>query len=288
MPQLLPVFLTATTFFRVAAVKVTAMRPSKLTNTLMLLALLASLAPGQQPSKAPAIFILLKPALNQPGPAREAFLLRILTLGAGNVHFVDAAGATAVRCTAPSIANPAIAADPDVAAVLPIDEPTPSDPIPAPNAVTAPQIGATPPPYTPQPQTFPAGIGMGAGLGMPGAGGMNMGMAMLTDIAGSVIVKLLTPAPGCKISLSSHPPPFPARGGSGAFEVKASGNCAWQAVSTAGWLQIPAGVQGPGKAAVNFTVLPHAAGKRQAAVVLQAVSGTGPLRGKTVLMLNQE
>lgn len=239
-------------------------------------------------AKNPAMYIVLKASLKQGGTAREAFLLRMAALGASNVRFVDSGGTVAARCTAPASATASIAADADVAGVLPIDdgkepEAAAGPPLPVLPA-GAPPLPISTPPYMQQPPNFPSAGGIGVG----GGGGMNMGIAMLTDIASTAIVKLLTPATGCKVSFTNLPTEVPARGGTGAFEVKASGNCAWQAVSTADWLQIGSSVLGPGTAAVSFTVLAHPAGKRQAAVILQVVGGTGPLRGKTVLMVSQE
>src|SRR4051812_15661114 len=83
-----------------------------------------------------------------------------------------------------------------------------------------------------------------------GGGGMGMGVHVLVGLGGGALVKLLSPATGCKLSFTALPAILPAVGGSGAFEVKASGNCAWQAVSTAEWLQITSGVLGPGAAGV--------------------------------------
>jgi len=266
--------------------------------------------PAAISAKDPAVYIVLKPSVNQPGPARERFLLRMTALGVSNVRFVDSGGMAAVRCTAPVAVTESIAADADVAGVLPIDDskepaapaapapsipapptsatllplPVPSSPTPALSTVVAPPPMISTPPFIPQQQSFPSN----GGIGLGGGSGMNMGIAMLTDVAGGAIVKMLTPAPGCKVNFKGLPPMVPALGGTGAFEVKVAGNCAWQAVSTADWLQVSSSVLGPGAAAVSFTVLPHAAGKRQAAVILQAVGATGPLRGKTVLMVSQE
>jgi hypothetical protein len=254
------------------------------------LPILTGLVCCQQPeTKGPTVYIVLKASLHEPGTARETFLLRMMGLGASEMRFVEEGATVAVRCNAPASAVAAIAADPDVAGVLPIEEgkqaaaispvlPTevPALPVVASNA---PLISS--PPFVSQPPTISPTIGVGGG-------GMNQGIAMLTDLAGGVIVKLLTPAPGCKIGFAAPSKAIPPLGGTGAFEVKASGNCAWQAVSTADWLHVTGGVLGPGAATLSFTVVAHAAGKRQAAVILQAVGATGPLRGKTVMMVTQE
>jgi hypothetical protein len=254
------------------------------------LPLLTGLVFCQPPEiKVSPFYIVLKASLHEPGTARESFLLRMMGLGASEMRVVEEGGTVAVRCNVPASAVAAIAADPDVAGVLPIDEgkqaaaispvlpaEIPALPVVAPNA---PIVSS--PPFVPQPPAIAPAIGVGSG-------GMNQGIAMLTDLAGGVIVKLLTPAPGCKVGLSAASKAIPPLGGTGAFEVKASGNCAWQAVSTADWLQVTGGVLGPGAATVSFTVVGHAAGKRQAAVILQAVGATGPLRGKTVMMVTQE
>jgi hypothetical protein len=119
-------------------------------------------------------------------------------------------------------------------------------------------------------------------------GGMNAGMAMLTDFAGNILVKLLAPASSCKIRLHGPAPAIPAAGGSGAFEVKASGNCAWQAISTAGWLQVKMDVYAAGMTAVTFTAGGNSSGRRQAVVVIQPVAGLAPLKGHTVMLVGQQ
>ena len=228
------------------------------------------------------------------------------------MRFVEGTGAAAIRAVAPGSANPSIAADADVAAVLPIEEgkdpeiasnpatlPTGPTLTPGPPASISPGIASSPPlptptlstppfnppPFSPQPTSFPVGGGSGV---LGGGSATNVGIAMLTDLASGAIVKLLTPVPGCKTGIAASLAVIPAAGGSGAFEVKSSGNCAWQAVSTAEWVKIGSGVLGPGTSLVTFTAMPHIAGKRQAAVILQAVGSTGPLRGKTVVMVTQE
>jgi hypothetical protein len=120
------------------------------------------------------------------------------------------------------------------------------------------------------------------------AGGMSAGMAMLTDFAGSLVVKLLTPGSSCKIRLHGPAPAAPAAGGAGAFEVKASGNCAWQAVSTADWLQVKTEVNATGTVALVYTAARNSSGHRQAVVVIQPVAGMPPLRGHTVVLVGQQ
>jgi len=113
-------------------------------------------------------------------------------------------------------------------------------------------------------------------------------MAMLTDFAGNLVVKMLTPGSWCKIRLRGANAAVPASGGAGAFEVKASGNCAWQAVSTADWLQVKSEVNSTGTVAVVFTAARNSGGHRQAAVVIQPVAGLPPLRGHTVMLVGQQ
>jgi hypothetical protein len=220
------------------------------------------------------IYILLKPILADPGAARDAFSQRMAALGALNLQFVS--GANAARCEAPSVAQPLIAADQDVSAVLPIDSAA------APAPPTAPQAPVfSTPPYMPGPQAmpFPSAAPMG--------GGMSAGMALLTDLAGSMVVKLLSPAASCKIRLAGEPVVISSAGGTGAFEVKASGNCAWMATSTADWLQLKTEAKASGAVAITFTATPNTGGPRQAVVVIQAVAGMPQLKGHTVLVVRQ-
>ena len=98
-------------------------------------------------------------------------------------------------------------------------------------------------------------------------GGMNMGMALLTDVAGSVIVKMLSP---------------------GSIDVKASGSCAWQAVSTADWLQLKSEVNAAGTVSVVYTAAPGLNARRQAVIVIQPVAGMPPLKGQTVVVVGRQ
>ena len=124
--------------------------------------------------------------------------------------------------------------------------------------------------------------------GVPMGGGMSAGMAMLTDFAGSLVVRLLTPSSSCKIRLRGPAAAVPDTGGAGAFEVRASGNCAWQAVSTADWLQVKSDVNASGTVAVIYTAARSPGAHRQAVVVIQPVAGMPPLKGHTVMLVGQQ
>ena len=253
---------------------------------ILLVLMLAGALRGQTPQPPAAvnsrIYILLKASVASPGAARDAFSQRMAALGAINLQFVTAANAA--RCEAPTAAQAAIGADADVSGVLPMDAAPPGAPpliAPPPPALPQGPVFSTPP-YIPPQQTIPISAGV------PMAGGMSAGMAMLTDFAGSMVVKLLTPGSSCKIRLRGPIPSIPAEGGTGAFEVKASGNCAWQAVSTADWLQVKTEVNAAGTVAVAYTAARNPTGRRQAAVVIQAFAGMGPLRGHTVMLMGQQ
>jgi hypothetical protein len=238
------------------------------------------------------IYILLKPSVAQPGDAHDAFPRRMAELGVTNLQFVT--GAYAARCEAPVSAQPSIAADADVTGVLPMDAATQATPPAGPPALPPPAVPVpvTPPPiqgpvlstppYMPPPQSIPISAGV------PVGGGMNAGMTMLTDLAGTVVVKLLTPGSSCKIRVRGQAQTIPAAGGEGAFEVKASGNCAWQAVSTADWLHVKSEVNVAGGVAVIYTAARNPGGHRQAVVVIQPVAGMAPLKGHTVASVAQQ
>jgi hypothetical protein len=119
-------------------------------------------------------------------------------------------------------------------------------------------------------------------------GGMSAGMAMLTDFAGNLVVKLLAPGSSCKIRLHGSAAAIASAGGAGAFEVKSSGNCAWQAVSTADWLQVKTEVNTAGTVAVVYTAARNSGAHRQAVVVIQPVIGLAPLKGHTVTVVAQQ
>jgi hypothetical protein len=251
---------------------------------VVLLVLLAVAGYGQTPQPPAAgysrIYILLKPAVAEPGAARDAFAQRLAAFGVINLQFVS--GANAARCEAPAAAQANIGADADVSAVLPMDAiplPAPAPPV-APPPVQGPMIST--PPYIP-PQ-----LPMPISAGVPVGGGMSAGMVMLTDFAGNMVVKLLTPRSSCKIRLHGPAAAIPARGGGGAFEVKASGNCAWQAVSTADWLRVKNDVNAAGSVAVAFSAAGNSGAQRQAVIVIQPVAGMGPLNGHTVMVVAQQ
>jgi hypothetical protein len=113
-------------------------------------------------------------------------------------------------------------------------------------------------------------------------------MAALTDFASGVVVKMLSPGQSCKIRLSKAVVAAPATGGGGAIEVRASGNCAWQAVSTSDWLKVKNNVYGSGTSAVAFTVTANASGHRQAAILIQPLAGTAPVKGRVVQIVAQD
>jgi hypothetical protein len=112
-------------------------------------------------------------------------------------------------------------------------------------------------------------------------------MTVLTDFASGVVVKMLNPAPSCKIKLPKSISTIAASGGNGAFEVHASGSCAWQAVSTADWLKVKTDVYANGSAAVTFTATPSASGNRQGAILIQPLAGMPPIKGHSVQLVEQ-
>ena len=70
----------------------------------------------------------------------------------------------------------------------------------------------------------------------------------------------------CSMSLSSSSATQPAGGGTGNFEVRTGGGCAWAAASNASWLSITAGANGEGNGTVRYT----------------AAANTGPQRTGTL------
>jgi len=268
------------------------MAPRLHLQTLLMLGLAGALfaqSPQPPPSGNPRIYILLKPTVTEPGAARDALVQRMTALGAVNLQFVS--GANAARCEAPATAQAAILSDADVSAVLPIDGslsatsavPAPAPVPPAPPPPPPPPQGAVfTPPYIPPQQPVPISAGV------PMGGGMNAGMAMLTDFAGSMVVRLLSAGSTCKIRLHGRAPAIPVSGGAGAFEVKASGNCAWQAVSTADWLQVKTQANTSGTVAVVYKAAGISGGHRQAVIVIQPVAGMAPLKGHTVILADQQ
>jgi hypothetical protein len=233
------------------------------------------------------VYLLLKPGVADPGPAHDAFTQRVAALGAINLQFVS--GTNAAKCEVPPALQAALGSDPDVTAVLPIDQGL--APSPAPPPPSAPIVSPMPPlpgPVFSTPPYIPPQQPMSISPSMPVGGGMSAGMAMLTDFAGNMVVKLLNPGLSCKIRLSRTVPAISPSGGSGAFEVKASGNCAWQAVSTADWLHVKTEANTGGTVAVIYSATPNSTGHRQAVVVLQPVAGMAALKGHTVMLVGQQ
>ena len=113
------------------------------------------------------------------------------------------------------------------------------------------------------------------GGGMPGMGGM----AMLDNLAGTVVTRLLNRAPGCKISLAKTPAKFDAVGGDGVVMVNASGTCAWQAQASADWIQITSGAGVSGSGLISYTILPGAKKSRSAVITIDAAPGSTPIHG---------
>ncbi len=253
---------------------------------ILAMILLSAAGWSQTPPPATAnnakVYLLLKPGAGEGAAARDSFTQRMTALGAVNVQFVT--GTNAVRCEAPTTAQTAMAADADVAAVLPMDGTAATSPPQSPNAapVPAPPPQALPP-YIPPPAApmpFPAAVPVG--------GGMSMGMTMLTDFAGTLAVKLLAPPPACRIRLRDTLVVLPAAGGAGALEVRASGSCAWQAVSTSDWLRVKSEVNANGTVAITYSAAGNSGGHRQGAIIIQAVAGAPGLKGRTVALVAQQ
>lgn len=256
---------------------------SALLRFAMILASASLLHSQPAPSTTSKVYLLLKPAVAEPGASRDAFVERMTNLGAQNLQFVT--GANAARCDATLEAQQAIAKDTDVASVLPIDAPPAPQNAP-PNSVNPTAPLSTPPASISTPP-YIAPPAMPIGGPIPVGGGMSLGMAMVTDFAGSVVVKLLSPGASCKIKLDTKSSVLPTAGGTGAFEVNASGNCAWLAVSTADWLTVKSDVSASGKFTIVYTASANPGGHRQAVIVIQPVSGMPPLKGRTVLVVSE-
>jgi subtilisin-like proprotein convertase family protein len=71
---------------------------------------------------------------------------------------------------------------------------------------------------------------------------------------------------GCPSALAQSGVGFTAAGGSGSVAVTAGANCAWQAVSGAGWIEITSAQQ-TGNGTATFNVLPNAARTARSATV---------------------
>jgi uncharacterized protein (TIGR03437 family) len=78
---------------------------------------------------------------------------------------------------------------------------------------------------------------------------------------------------GCGYALSATNQTFEFAGGTGSVNVVAASGCAWQAVTSASWITINAGVSGAGNGAVAFTVAAHTGAN--------ARSGTLVIAGQT-------
>jgi hypothetical protein len=72
----------------------------------------------------------------------------------------------------------------------------------------------------------------------------------------------------CSVMLAPPDQSIPALGGTGSVAVNARGDCSWNAVSSADWLQISSGASGMGNGTVGFTVAINLGPARTATVTV--------------------
>jgi len=207
--------------------------------------------------------------------ARALLSARLVAMRASNLFWYEGTGV--VRAEIPAAALDTLRADHDVVLVMPQDQPP------------QPQQQTMPPAMLQQTPIMPgAGPGVGSGIGMTGGMGMGMGagmgmgmsgMGMLDNLAGSMVNRFMNRTPGCKISMLRTPAKFEATGGEGSVLVSASGTCAWQAQSSADWIQINSGSGVSGTGLISYTILPGAKKSRSAVIILTPAAGGAPLHG---------
>ena len=215
------------------------------------------------PQPAP-VYVVTRP-INTEG--RALLSARMLVLNAANLFWYE--GANVVRADVPPAAIEPLRADRDVLLVLTQEQ----SQAPTPPAALMQQPPMPPMQMGMNPMGMVGGSGMGGG--MPGMGGM----AMLDNLAGTVVTRLLNRAPGCKISLAKTPAKFDAVGGDGVVMVNASGTCAWQAQASADWIQITSGAGVSGSGLISYTILPGAKKSRSAVITIAAAPGSTPIHG---------
>ena len=251
------------------------------------------------------VYAFLKPSVMQQPAARDGLLRRLGALGAANLQYN--AGVDAIRCDVPLLSLAALRNDPDVTGVLPADSardplplavpssPAPTTPVPPPAAfgpLNAPPMTTMggmggvqptfPAPAQPpmlgtmgQPQlTFPQPAASASGL--------------LAELAVGLVGRLLTRQPSCQVDIGAAPAAVPNAGGLGSFSVRASGNCAWQAISTADWVEITNGTGGSGATVVVYKVAAGSPAPRTGNIHIQATTGSSPLKGRTVQTVSQQ
>jgi hypothetical protein len=94
-------------------------------------------------------------------------------------------------------------------------------------------------------------------LELDGGGTANAG-PVTVDIANSGTCDDGGGGGGCTYSLSDYNVAFPPEGGTGAFDVDTTAECAWNATTTYWWLTIDSG-EGTGPGTVTYTVAPNEA-----------------------------
>lgn len=75
-------------------------------------------------------------------------------------------------------------------------------------------------------------------------------------------------ASGCTYSLAPADQTVPAAGGSGSFNVTATGTCAWTATASAPWIGITSGASGSGPGTVQFSVALNPSAARTGTIIV--------------------
>ena len=224
---------------------------------------------------------------------------RLVEMKAANLKWIESS--SVVQVEIPSDAIDRIKADKDVVLVMNSEEApavsvasTPIEQIPLVQPMTMPPpANACAFPSQPQQQGLglgSMGMGIGTGMGM----GMNQGMGamgftgMVDSMAGSVMNRLMTRAPSCKVAVKNPSVRVNRSGGDAMVEVKASGACAWSAQSTVDWIQITSGSGVSGSGLVTYMVKPGHGKPRSGAISIVAAGSGSPIKGNASVVVMQQ
>ena len=123
--------------------------------------------------------------------------------------------------------------------------------------------------------TFPSG-NSGSGNGA-----LQLAIAPNSDVDRQGIVTIqgqtftVTQASGCTVSIAPTSQAVPSAGGSGSFNVNATGTCAWNAnPPTVPWIHITSAASGTGPGSIQFTVDPNTGGARSGTITVSGQTFT--------------
>ncbi len=115
-------------------------------------------------------------------------------------------------------------------------------------------------------------IGVSSGGSGSGNGTVQLVIAASSDPARSGTATIagqtftVNQASGCTVGIAPTSQTMTAAGGTGSFNVTASGSCGWTATPNMPWISVTGGASGSGNGTVQFSVAPNTGGARSGAI----------------------